>query len=171
MASQIRTTLDVIYLNIQARLVAVLAWPVNLVIIGDPDKIVIPEQEQFLTLWLGNGNFRRPVYGAAGRIDTRELIQLEVTLFTQTALDDANSAGTWLTDATGLGHLIARHNVFNAILEPWAPTDDQGNRLTTSPLKPSTGARPRINPQYKSRGDSKLLFEFEYMLALDQTLQ
>lgn len=171
MATVVPTSLDVIILAVQARLIASLGWPAERVLVMDPalfDALdLTPQADAFLLLWPDTETPDRPIFVGAGRLDTRATERILVEVRTRTALDEPQSRLVWLTDSVqGLGHIAcARHPVLDALIG-WLPSDAAGDALTTCPLAPANGQRPTGDRKRPEWGRSTLYFDVQYVLKL-----
>lgn len=180
----LRTTPGPIFLACQAALMAKTGWPAERVIIVDPELFPGHTQaEQYVTLWLAHQTPNMATFEGGGRCDTRYTMEIEATLYTRYAVDEASSDLAWLTDAS-LGHFAAGTLILDAMIA-FQPTDNYatdltgatGNWLCTEPIKPAPISRPlKRQKRVKGRGDpdwgaSRFSFQAVYMPALTQTQQ
>lgn len=171
MASPIPTTFDLVLAAVQARLMAVLEWPEERVVIdartdAEADEVT-PVADQFVRLRL---EVRRPDPHSPvgrGRVYPELHVDFACTLRTRYDVDAANSDQTILTDATR-GHLRAEHDLWDAL---WCfqPADGEENWLVREPIQPGPATAPRRPP--KGWMSSTLSWESVVILDLDQAYQ
>lgn len=169
MATVVRTSLPVILHFIRARLVEVLRFPEERVLILARDALPGDFQAtQYCWLRPRRQSPNLPVIYGAGRNDARMTRTLAVTLRTALSADESGQDAEWLTQE-GLGHLQAEHALYDALLL-FQPTDAHGNWLVYEPLHPREATGPeRIIPC--SWGESTLEFEVAYQLDLQTAYQ
>lgn len=167
MAAPIKTRLDAIVLACQARLVEILRWPEERVLVADPDDVdpVPTAVDGLCCLWPESASIRH--YEAAGRYRTAEDVRLVVAVYTRLAVDAKPSGRAWLTGA-GRGHLIARHRVLDALVA-FQPVDEESNWLCQQPIAPAPNSKPKRDRKTPGWGESRLTFQFVYDLDLDIT--
>ncbi len=171
------TRLDIIFLAIQAQLMLILDWPAERVLIMDPDDLPsIPQADAFLCAWPYDETPHELTTDPNGRVYPRFLARCGVQVFTRTIIDETTSALGWLTDAT-LGHIVARHQVYDA-LYIFQPEDaDTGRAITNCPIHPRLATTPRRGfpnqkrSETKEWGHSRLQFIADYQLDIDQSRQ
>lgn len=176
-----RTELGPILLQLKIRLMDVLSWPAERVLLMDPDQSAYHHQaDQYLLLWPDSSSPDLPILEGAGRVDARASERIMVVLRTRLSLDEATSKQLWLTDATGLGHLHTRHLIWDALIN-FQVTDadteegddpDEANWLIVAPVTPAGGQRPRSGKlDAKDWGETTQFFGLTYVLDLDQDYQ
>ena len=169
MATVLPTTLDVIYLNIQAWLIRQLELQPMQVLLMDPEALPAHQHpsnpQMYLMLWPAPESANAPIFRGAGRLDTRFLERFEVTIRTRTALDDYKEKQIWLADPN-IGHLRLRSQIWNALVE-YTPTDDEENMLTDGPLEPAQSRTPKMTDTKHYWGQSAVGLQFWYIAALD----
>lgn len=162
------TSFDVVLLAIQRRLMDVMAYPEERVLLDADDEgheAPHPQQaEQYLRVKWGDSGFDQDVFEGAGRVVPIEQVQLNVEVWTRLALDDTNQMGIWLTEQT-LGHALARHLVLKA-LAGFQPADTGGRWLVTEPMIPQGTVKPRRKRSGDGWGSSVVRFLVSYALDL-----
>jgi len=181
MAQVVPTRLDTIITHLQTRLVNFLGWPAERVLVVDPDYMPYDSvADQYLMIFPEHDSLIGDIFDGAGRIDSRVSERIAITLRTRLSFDMATSNQSWLTDAS-LGHLLARHNILDALTcyQVVDNDDDSGNsgnwllaqpmRLVGcgKPIKPKIGM-PTTAPGW---GESRIVFEIVYVLNLSQGYQ
>lgn len=170
-AEPIPTSLSAILLAIQTRLVEVLSWPEERIVLDardDPDaEAVQPQADAFLRI---RTEARTPVgetVDARGRKHPHMRARISVTLRTRCDLDKVNSDQIALTHASR-GHFAAEHKVWDALIV-FQPEDDAGNWLVFEPIKPGPATSPRKPP--KGWMGSQIEFNLGFILDLTQSYQ
>lgn len=172
------TSFDQILLQVKAKLMDGLAWTAPHVLIIDPNDMQVAggQADQYLMIWGGDDSTDRPIHDGAGRVDSRIRERLYVVLRTRLAVDEATKREKWMTHPS-LGHWFFRHKILNALIA-FQPTDNgdltgaTGNWLVLEPIAPVSGQKPNGIPKSPPGwGQSTLIFEAYYQLALDQTVQ
>ena len=169
-------------LPIQAQLMSVLGFPAERVLIAPLEVFndYYPQGDQFVAIWPRDEHPDIPNYNGAGRINMEATVVIDVTLRTRYAVDETTSRLAWLTD-TGLGHLIARAGIWNALVA-FQPTDNgdltgnSGNWLCVQPIGPLVGRTPNAGAKVKPPpppgwGSSTVSFELKYQMLLNQAQQ
>ena len=175
MAQVIRTSLATILPHIQTRLMTVLGWPAERVLIAPPEVLGWSggQADQLVAFWPQTDHFQSKIFDGAGRVDTRITEHILFHLRTRFGVDEATNLQSWLTDST-LGHWVAREGLLDA-LTCYSPTDtddETGNFLVTEPMRYVNGSKPlKIAGAPLSWGQSSLVFELTYLPSLDQTYQ
>ncbi len=168
MPAQIGTTADVLMLNIQAQLVAFLGYPPERVVIDqrDPgDETLIAQAEQYVVLSVEDGMVTDGMVSYSGRLASVERLTFCTTLWTRCALDESTAGNVLMTDPS-LGHLIARHALYDALTD-YVPVDGSSNILTASPVHPGRATRPRRPKPKPGWAWSQLYWVAPYQLALN----
>ncbi len=161
-----------ILLKIQARLMSVLSFPSERVIITlqgtDPPHI---QADQDILLRSKTIHTNSSWTNQTGHFQTYVERRLETVCRTRLALDELGSAAIWLTDAT-LGHIAFEESVANA-LQTFFPTDANENTLTYQALEQmdgepekqsATGSKPQ------DWGQSSWFFLVAHVIPMDQSL-
>lgn len=171
MASPIPTTLAVILPKIQARVMSVLSFPAERVVIDartDPDaEEVQPQADQYVRIKVES---RTPIdtsVEARGRIYPDMMARVSCTLRSRYDVDTVNSDQLALT-AASTGHLVREHQLWDALIV-FQPEDASGNWLVREPIKPGPATAPRKPP--KEWMQSVLEFSIIFILDLDQSYQ
>ena len=171
MAVPIPTNLADILTSLQARLMDVLGWPEERVIIDmrdDHDADTITSQaEQYVRLKAGPRNPLGADVEARGRIQPRMSAQISVRLRTRVNLDKAQSDVTALTDASR-GHLRVEAGVWDALLN-FQPVDGDSNWLVSETVKPRLATAPQKPPA--GWAQTTINFDVTFIMDLDQSYQ
>lgn len=171
------TRLDIIFLALQAQLMLILGWPAERVLIMDPDDLPgIPQADQFLCMWPYEEISHELTVDPNGRIYPRMQERCGVQVFTRTIVDLPTDSFAWLSDAN-VGHIAARHQVYDALLI-FQPVDTAtGRAITNCPLHPKMATTPRRGfpnqkrSETKEWGHSRMQFIVDYQLAINQARQ
>lgn len=171
-ATIIPTELGTILLAVQARLMAVLGYPDERVIIDartdrDHETTGPTQAEQYVRLQVKNRNLVAETVEARGRIYPHMKATISCVVRTRVNLDEASSDESALTVASR-GHLPVEHKVWDALI-CFQPVDEDDNWLITEPIKPRGGTTPQKPP--KTWMQSTIDFDITFALDLDQTYQ
>lgn len=172
MAAQIRSKLSPILLAIRQRVMDVMLFPPERVLIVARDVLAQePQADQFVRIRPRGGPIYYPTYEGGGRMDTRVRRSCSATLRTRMATDEPTQDLFWLNDVS-IGHLEKEHALFDALVA-FQPTDSDDNWLVTQPLEPKAVTTPEKARGAKMLewGESTFEFVIHYQLALDQTYQ
>lgn len=170
MATVLRSSLDVLLLNLQARLSTVLGWPLERVVIdteGDEqDDETHYQAEQVVFLRTG-GSSPVPGFEGMGRVWAPERVRCSCVLWTRLGLDEVPGYAIGLTDPAS-GHEVAALAVRNA-LTAWQPTDADGNWLVQEPIERTSTTGPRRRKRKDGTwAKSSVEFAMTYAPALSQ---
>lgn len=175
MATVIRSQIADILLAIQARIMSVLNFPAERVILdtleGAEDREVHFEAEQYVYIRAESyGN--APGFDGMGRIWAPQRWRITCTLWTRSGLDEPPGAGVFLT-AASVGHLRLMHQFLDALLgyQPTDTGDDTGNWLVQQPMQSTSGTGPRRARTDATWGRSSMAFEVVYAPSVDQSYQ
>lgn len=165
--AQLPSSLADILPKIQDELVLRLGIPSERVIFDDPSMIIFPQQsDQVIVIWPDVESCNLKDTLGTGRLQTREIVSLEIAVFTKKMTDSPNSKQSWLMD-----HLKLRHAVLDAMV-CFQPSDPAGNWLISRPILPRRDSSPeKMMKRDPGWGQSRMIFEIEYTLRLDQSRQ
>jgi hypothetical protein len=174
MAQPIPTTFDVLMLNIQQRLVSVLGFPPERILLDlDEDakeRSPAIQADQYVRVLDGGGDSDREPQDARGRVAPVVKETLIVALFTRLAVDDVNTKLQWLTDPAN-GNLRTRDSLWDALF-CFQPMDTAGNWLVVEPLKVKNVRRPQdLGPKRPGWGRSGIEVEVKYQVLVNQAYQ
>lgn len=170
MPRAIRTSLATILPLILTRLQAVTELPAEACFLSQAEEMPFDGlADQYIWLKVDKQTSNIDQHIGAGRVDSRQVCTLVVTVRTRLALDSPARDTAWLTD-TSLGHLILTDKVEDA-LETFTVEDDDGNILANEPMIQQTDAAPRKDPRLKEWGESRMYFTLNYTRDLDQSYQ
>lgn len=170
MATVLPTSLPVILPLIQQRIMAVLQFPQERVLIScrpeDTDEPHI-QATQYVRMRALGATPNQADWEGMERVATVHSRKLRVTLFTRLNLDDVNTDQVWATESQiGLGHYVAEHQLFNA-LYAFFPTDRNGNSLVWYGLNPAPVSETSKNAKKNDGwGRSSVECDIVYVLAL-----
>ncbi len=175
MATIIRSNMADILLAIQARIMSVLEFPEERVVLdtleGAEDREIHFEAEQYVYVRAESyGN--APGFEGMGRIYAPQRWRVTCTLWTRSALDPPPGAGIFLT-AASIGHLRLMNKLLDALLA-YQPTDDgteDGNWLVEQPMQSTSGTGPRKARTDGTWGRSSMAFEVVYGPDVNQAYQ
>lgn len=163
------TTLNVVLLALQAKLIAALTFPAERVLLlardGESHR---PQADQYVSIRSRAQRWDRSRTGA-GRFDNRVRRRLTVTLSTRLLLDESSEDTDWMTHAT-LGHFVTEQALFDA-LEMWQPTNDDGDVLLFEPVHLEEATQAEKLRTDEGWGDAAYSFDACFVLDLDQTVQ
>lgn len=150
MAIHIKSRLDTIMLAIQAQLMIVTTFPIERVLICDPESLDFnPHGDQYLILWPDSEPAVLPDVIGSGRINCQVTDRFAAYVRTRFAVDESSSALKWLTDAS-LGHIALRHKVWDALID--FQSVDGSDNILHFPILPAAGTRMRRGtPSHISR--------------------
>lgn len=174
MAAQIPSNLVDILLAVRARLITVLAFPPERVVVLARESLDQEHQaNQYVLLRALGGPFDQACFDGGGRRDTRLERTCWATLRTRLTVDEPTSDLAWATDPS-LGHYAREHQLFDALCG-FHVTDADGNELCERPLVPkqvSAAVKDRKNASKTQEwGSSSFEFLVRYQLKLDETYQ
>lgn len=168
MASVIRSKLAKVLQACRVRLVYILRWPEERVIICQADELPDVQAEQYIALRLGAAYLSVSsaasdvlVSDGAGRNDARVMRRLAVRIRTRSGLAETGRDEDWL-----IPHLEAENSVFNALFH-FQPVDAQDNWLVVEPLKLALWSMPMKDRRDADWGDSTIEFNLHFTLDLD----
>ena len=175
-ATVIPTSLPIILPKIKWRLVSVLDFPPERVLISarrDKDDEPHPTgANQYVRIRALGATPDAGLWEGGERIDLVHSRQIKVTLYTRLNVDALNDDGAWATDPD-LGHYQAEHQLFEA-LAGWFPSDANGNVYTRLGFVPrmvdeaTTVDRPASG--FDGWGRSSVQFACEYVLDITTSL-
>ena len=175
MATVLPTRLHLILPRIKARLLQVLAFPEERVLIGTDEQQNDPHPSgaaQFVRMWASGGNYNEGYWQGMERICTVYSRKVRVTLYTQLNVDPVYHDEKWAVDPA-VGHYAREHLLFEALLA-FFPVDEKGNQLTTEGLIPGFVSEAektrRANLGMNGWGRSKLEVDVKYILDLNINL-
>lgn len=171
------TRLDIILLALQQQMMLILQWPAERVLIMDPDDLPgIMQADQFLCMWPYEELPHEATQDPNGRVYPRMLARCGIQVFTRSIVDLATDSFAWMTDAT-VGHIKARHQVYDALLIFQPEDAATGRAIADCPLHSKMTTTPRRGfpgqkrSETKEWGYSRINFTIDYQLAVDQSRQ
>lgn len=170
MPDRFRTDLATILPTLLARVVTVTGLPTERVFVCQREEVPYDAHgDSYVFLRVEDTDFDDANIIGAGRIDARERVVVTATIRSRLALDEADRDTVWMTNAS-LGHLQLRHDVLDALLGFFPENSQNSWVLTTHPLTPGRGGKPRKErPKGNTEwGESLLAFNLEYELDLSQ---
>lgn len=183
MAAEIRSNIVPIILFLRDQLITFLEWPPERVRVCSPQRLVVkggavnhPHGDGYCLLWPGGVTFNQDCIVGGGRVDTRIIRTVNVSLRTRFGADEQSDAIGWLTDPE-FGHCWLEEKVIDALLlcqpnDADDPTGDTGNWLVAGqPVIPRTVDVPELEKLDPDWGESRLAFEVTYRFKCDQGRQ
>lgn len=171
MPQPIPTTITKILLNLQAKAVAFMGFPIERVNVygGTGDDPPSYQGDQYLVIWAQDGRQLMQYGDGAGRLDTRFERRVSIKLRTRLMVDVPYDDTAWATDPN-LGHLDTEHMLFDCF-ECYQVTDAQQNWLVDRPMRCKSvtgGQKDRKGPGW---GESTVSADVTYILDLNQAYQ
>lgn len=174
MATILPTRLHLLLPMIQQRLMDVLGFPAERVLIScrqEEDGEDHPQGLQYVRMRALGASPDMPVWEGAERVCPEHTRKLRVTLYTRLNTDPLGDDGVWATDPS-LGHYAAEHLLYEA-LYAWFPTDTSGNAFTFEGLRPAPvqeTRKDRANRSFDGWGRSSVECDIRYVLDITKGL-